>query len=136
MVTSISGTDFMADNLIGQQSLQSLAGASDQYFKGTDGKMHAAGSFKGMDGKYHPKGAFYGRDGFYHPKGSFLGNDRKYHLEGSFLGKDQAWHIKGSFLGKDDKYHGPNAQQKQNGTYKENQTDLLIQNLENSGAHT
>jgi len=136
MVSSITGADFMADNLVGAQSLQSLAGAADQYFKGTDGKMHPAGSFKGTDGKYHPKGSFYGRDGFYHPKGSFLGNDRKYHLAGSFLGKDGGWHIKGSFLGKDDKYHGPNAQQKSDGTYKENQQDMLIQNLENNGAHT
>src|ERR1700712_5063523 len=122
-MTSITGADFMADNLAGAQSLQSLAGAADQYFKGTDGKMHPGGSFKGTDGKYHPKGSFYGRDGFYHPQGSFLGNDRKYHLEGSFLGKD-------------DKYYGPNAKQKQDGTYTQNQTDLLIQGLESNGAHT
>ena len=134
MATAISGYDFMADNLIGQQSLQSLAGASEQYFRGTDGKMHAGGSFKGMDGKYHGKGSFYGRDGNYHPQGSFLGNDRKYHLQGSFLGKDQQWYIKGSFVGRDDGYHGPNARLQSNGTYKEDSTDLQIQFLESNGA--
>jgi hypothetical protein len=135
-MTSITAADFMADNLVGQQSLQSLRGAADQYFKGKDGKMHAAGSFVGTDGKYHPKGAFYGRDGNYHPKGSFLGNDRKYHLAGSFLGKDDAWHIKGSFYGRDEQYHGPNAKLQANGTYKEDKTDTLIQMLESNGAIT
>ena len=126
----------MADILVGQQALQSVQGAADQYFKGTDGKMHTAGSFKGTDGKYHPKGAFYGRDGNYHPKNSFLGNDRKYHLAGSFLGKDGAWHIKGSFYGRDEQYHGPNAKLQVNGTYKEDKTDTLIQMLESNGAIT
>lgn len=133
---AVSGLDFMAANLVGQQSLQSLQQDFAQYFKGTDGKMHAAGSFKGTDGKYHPKGAFYGRDGNYHPKGSFLGNDRKYHLEGSFLAKDGNWYIRGSFVGRDDAYHGPNAQLQVNGTYKENKTDAVIQMLETSGAIT
>ena len=105
-MTSISGADFLDDIISGQQSLQNLAQQIPQYFKGTDGKMHPAGSFKGMDNKYHPKGSFYGRDGNYHPQASFLGNDRKYHLEGSFLGKDNAWHIKGSKLGRDDQLAG------------------------------
>lgn len=135
-MTDITGLDFMAANLVGQQSLQSLQQEFAQYFRGTDGKMHTAGSFKGMDGKYHPKGAFYGRDGNYHPKGSFQGNDRKYHLEGSFFGKDGVWHIKGSKLGTDDQYHGPNAQRLANGTYKENRTDTLLQMLESNGAIT
>jgi hypothetical protein len=130
----VTGADFMSDNLAGVQSLQSLQSAAAQYFKGTDGKMHAAGSFKGLDGKYHAKGSFYGKDGNYHPKDSFLGNDRKYHLAGSFLGKDNNWYIKGSFLGKDDKYHGPNAKQKSDGTYTEDKTDTMIQMLESSGA--
>ena len=120
---TITGVDFMNDVLAGSQQLQSLVGQADTYFKGTDGKMHAAGSFMGMDNKYHPKGSFYGRDGNYHPKDSYLGNDRKYHLQGSFMGKDNAYHIKGSFLGRDDQYHGPNAQLQANGTYKEDQTD-------------
>jgi hypothetical protein len=135
-MTSITGTDFMNDILVGSQSQQSLAQQIPQYFRGTDGKMHPGGSFKGADGKYHPKGAFYGRDGNYHPQGSFLGNDRKYHLEGSFLGRDNTWHIKGSFLGKDDQYHGPNAKQKSNGTYTEDKNDSLIQMLESNGALT
>ena len=135
-MTTITGADFMDDILSGTQQLQSLAGQSDTYFKGTDGKMHAAGSFKGMDNKYHPKGAFYGRDGNYHPQGSFLGNDRKYHLPGSFLGKDGAWHIQGSKLGVDQVYHGPNATRQRDGTYKENYTDSMLQLLESSGAIT
>jgi len=135
-MATITGADFMADSLAGAQSLQSLQSAAAQYFKGSDGKMHSAGSFKGVDGKYHPKGSFYGRDGNYHPQNSFLGNDRKYHLKGSFLGKDNAWHIQGSFLGKDDQYHGPNAKQKANGTYTEDKTDTLIQMLESNGAIT
>ena len=131
---AITGADFMDDILAGTQQLQSLVGQADTYFKGTDGKMHSAGSFKGMDGKYHPKGSFYGRDGNYHPQGSFLGNDRKYHLAGSFMGKDNNWYIKGSYVGKDDQYHGPNAKLQQNGTYKEDPTDMQIQFLESSGA--
>jgi hypothetical protein len=133
---SITGVDFMDDALAGKQSLQQLQQQFAQYFQGTDGKMHTAGSFKGMDGKYHPKGAFYGRDGKYHPQNSFLGNDRKYHLQGSFLGKDNTWHIKGSFLGRDQQYHGPNAKQKADGTYKDDQTDGLLQMLESNGAIT
>jgi hypothetical protein len=133
-VTSITGADFLDDIISGQQSLQSLGQSIPQYFKGTDGKMHAAGSFKGFDGSYHPKGSFYGRDGNYHPQGSFLGNDRKYHLQGSFYGKDNAWHIQGSKLGTDQQYHGPNVTRKADGTYKEDSTDAALQFLENSGA--
>ena len=133
-MTSITGADFMDDILSGSQAQQSLAQQIPQYFKGTDGKMHAAGSFKGLDNKYHPKGSFYGRDGNYHPQGSFLGNDRKYHLAGSFLGKDNTWHIKGSFMGRDQQYHGPNAKLQANGTYKEDQTDAMLQQMESLGA--
>jgi|SRR5882724_6421103 len=133
-MTDITGADFMADSLAGQQSLQSLQSSIPQYFKGTDGKMHSAGSFKGFDGRYHAKGSFYGRDGNYHPQGSFLGNDRKYHLPGSFLGKDNNWYIKGSFLGRDQAYHGPNAKLQANGTYKADSTDAALQFLESNGS--
>ncbi len=126
----------MDDILSGSQQLQSLVGQADTYFKGSDGKMHAAGSFKGFDDKYHPKGAFYGRDGNYHPQGSFLGNDRKYHLPGSFLGKDGDWHIKGIEARRRPAIHGPNATRQRDGTYKEDQTDSLLQLLESSGAIT
>ena len=133
-MATITGADFLSDSLAGMQQLQALQSAAPQYFKGTDGKMHSAGSFKGFDGKYHAKGSFYGRDGNYHPAESFLGTDRKYHLKGSFLGKDNAWHIQGSKLGRDGNYHGPNAKQKSDGTYVEDKTDAMLQLLESSGA--
>ena len=49
-MATITGVDFMNDSLAGTQSLQSLQSSAAQYFKGTDGKMHSAGSFKGLDG--------------------------------------------------------------------------------------